>query len=387
MALEQPQALLLVPPFKDLAILEPATSLILSQSSPEDIHDLMSKLSRVPPEVLEGVTDLTITSCVVDYESASLFSSLWVRFPRLESLVLRDIDWKYPRSLKETLINVVAGDEAPSISERYFWYNSDSGNMPRMGRAHWDLFKTGQVLVTSLFYYCRDLLNLCITRCSLGCMWRPRNNQGYDDTGSSIFSILMALVEKSKIEKLAVEDCDIYDAHLRDVPVFWFPKSSLREISLRGNIFSGIGLSHLLTEDVLCEKPALAPFLRTLYLDHCLVLETEEHAIEILKRFMLINPDVRVVLSNNRIYDESLRDHPQVIMESPAATGEVSPDVVVTDGTPLESQDSEFFGSDSVEASIVDDLTDDLESRESSSDDISLVSEGSDILKMYQESI
>lgn len=387
MALEQPQPLLLVPPFEDLAILEHATSLILSQSSPEDIHDLMAKVSRVPPEVLEGVTNLTITSCDLDYESASLFSSLWARLPRLESLVLRDIDWKYPRSLKETLINVVTGDEAPSISERYFWYNSDSGIMPRMGRAHWDLFKTGQVLVTSLFYHCRNLRNLSITRCSLGCMWRPCNNQGYDDTGSCIFSILMALVVKSKIEKLAVEDCDIFDAHLRDVSVFWSPNSSLRELSLKGNIFSGIGLSHLLTEDGLCDKPAIAPSLRTLYLDHCLVLEREDLEIDILKRFMLGNPSVSVVLSNNRIYDESLRDHPQVIMESPVETGEVSPDVVVTEETPLESQDSDFVASDSVEASIVDDLEDDVESSDSSSDDISLVSEGSDILKMYQESI
>ena len=181
-----------------------------------------------------------------------------------------------------------------------------------------DVFKLTQVLISSLFYKCRVLKKISFTGCPLSGIVRPNSIE----PAPSFISVVVGLVLlSSSIEEVVLDDCGLDD--FSEIEKLFEKRLTL--LSLRhhrlGNILKCIS------------QP---PLVQVLDISPIEVSEDD------LSRF----PNMRVI-----------SDNPMVVSKDSL-------------GNSQEEDDSEFIASDSVEDGST------------SSDDVSLVSEGSDLLKL-----
>jgi hypothetical protein len=230
--------------------------------------------------------------------------------------------------------------------------------------AQWKLFRSAHEFVTTI----GGMKKIRIEDSQLGVIYRP----GCTDFQVSITSVLLASLTDNT-EEINLTGNDIFDSHLafaRPLMGKGSP-SSLTRVSFSNNSLTDLGLVCLLTGDREYNSVIVDPD-RQLFIDlsfNSITLESES-VKSILVDALRLNPGVVIDLTGNPIREE-VGNSPQLLFTQGS---EVRPNPAQSGEGNESSSDSEFVESSSYS-----------EESCSSSDDLSLVSEGSDVLHLLDD--
>ena len=384
------EEVVLLPPFDSVvALLQSdslvATRMVIGNSRPSQLSALIRHLVSICQPALSRVQSLVIGASVLELDTVTAaLTPLFSHLPSLREFQLVSCDWKYPSLVKDTLpLRFSPEFEATFIRDSAYWYRSESGDLPGSGRAHFDLFKCGQQLLTNLVRSCPDLTHVSANSAGIVSMYRPMTADG---TVQSFVSILFSIA--TKFQYIDLDSSGLLDAYFRDIRSLWGQAGcvGLHTLALAHNKLTDIGLLYLLTTDSGLTRVGVNPNLGRLDLGSNQISLTVDGVSAVLFACLAANPQLTIVLSGNPIDQMDLVDHPQIVFEavetSDCPSGntdmntseEAAPLAVETNNwanLQLEDDgdedDSEYVGSDSA----VD-----------TDDDVSLESEGSDMLKV-----
>ena len=214
-------------------------------------------------------------------------------------------------------------------------------------------------------------------------MYRPLTADG---TVQSFVSILFSIA--TKFQYIDLDSSGLLDAYFRDIRSLWGEAGcvSLHTLALAHNKLTDIGLLYLLTTDSGLTRVGVNPNLGRLDLGSNQISLTVDGVSAVLFACLAANPQLTIVLSGNPIDQMDLVDHLHIVFEAietsdcPSGNTDMN---TSEEAAPLaketnnwanlqleeddDEDDSEYVGSDSA----VD-----------TDDDVSLESEGSDMLKV-----
>ena len=347
----------------------------------EEFDALRSSTTHIPAQ------SLTLANILFDKKTVrSLIKLVSQKLKHLNVFALWDCGWKYSNELVPMLngkfSHGVDGDASLSLSsfiaQKAQWDQHDCKHeLSTFSMLHLEMYTCMQILTTEIFRAAPRLHEFQARKMGLSCLHRPLQ----DFECQSFVSILFS--RSSSLKCIDLSFGGLYDAFFENIRPLWgeLGLSTLELLALPGNNVSDRGLLFLLTVDKQCEEVGRNECSKKIDLSHNQIQLKCDKTVKILLECLECNPALTVVLAGNAIAQAGFT-HARLSFDGAAleayteftnSTGPTSWTDLLNQSEDEVDDDSEFEASDSA---VADD---------DSSEDVSLASEGSDLLKMLDD--
>lgn len=358
---------------KDLTL---STSIIFERIGSDDF-DAMLSCSNVS---VSHIQFITVRECLLDHQTIrSLLTLISRKFSNLRHVALVGCHWKYSAELHPLLSTQFAHDGDLSKSRKTVdTENVGSRELTALSAIHIEMFASTQFFIRGLFKSAPLLFHFEATEMGLDCLYRPFTEfQCQQSFISTLFSL------SSSLKTINLSSGGLCDALFRRVRPLWGAHGLLKleTFCLAKNKLTDQGLLYLLTLDEDCKHVGRNESLKLIGLSQNQIQLVSDNTMEVVKRCLACNENLKIVLSGNPISRQNWVPHPQIEFVEMHATPPPLNEETQNSWVDLllnqsyDDEDSEEYvltGSDSAVA-------------DSSSEEISLASEGSDLYKLLQE--
>lgn len=324
------------------------------------------------------IQHITVRECLLDRQTIrSLLTLISRKFYNLRRLDFVACQWKYSAELRPLLWSRFPHDKDLSKTRRtVVGENVGTRELTALYALHIEMFASTQLFIRGLFESASLLSHFEATEMSLDCLYRPFTEFDYQQSFiSTLFSLSRSL------QTINLNSGGLCDAFFRWVRPLWDAHGlvKLETLCLAKNKLTDQGLLFLLTLDEDCKHVGRNESLKLIDLSQNQIQLVSDYTVEVVNRCLACNQNLKIVLSGNPISRQNWFPHPQIefvdIPTPPPLNAETQNswvDLLLNQSYDNEDSEEYVAGSDSAVA-------------DSSSDDVSLASEGSDLYKLLQE--
>ena len=263
------------------------------------------------------------------------------------------------------------------MSKRLDAENVGSRDLTALSALHIEMYASKQSFIRELFESAPLLSHFEAIEMSLDCLYRPSTEFQYQQ---SFISTLFSL--SSSLKTINLSSGGLCDAFFRWVRPLWGAHGMLKleTFRLARNRLTDQGFLYLLTLDEDSKHVGRNESLALVDLSQNQIQLVSDYTMEVVKRCLACNSSLKIVLSGNPISRLNWVPHPQIEFVEMHATPPPLNEETHNSWVDLllnqsyDNEDSEEYVADS-DSAVAD----------SSSDDVSLASEGSDLYKLLQE--
>ena len=338
---------------------------------------------------LRHVKSVILKKCLLDKPTIQSFLHLAKRhLNHIKSISLISCKWRYSPELQSILniqfAHVPDGDfsanQGKFIRETFSWYHEGTDNFTPFTVFQLENFACAQTLLRNLFKAVPELSQFNLNGMDLSHLYRPLPDLNCTSPHSFV-STLFSL--SGSLKSIDLSGANLYDSFFRCSRSLWGDGGlkGLERLNLANNCLSDMGLIFLLTLDEDFQRVGDSKSLQVIDLSRNQIQLASPQTLHVLMQCLSLNETLKIVLTGNPLIREDSMSHPRIeffddfVQDTAASVS--SEEQIQSSWVDLLNQsddDSEFVASDSAVANS-----------DSSSDDISLASEGSDIFKMLDD--
>ena len=348
----------------------PVTSLVIADCPGSfNLEQVLKRLIQAPRDYWKCTKQLRLENVFMEKQSVTaLVEFLLYRVSdSLESIEFSICGWFLPSGMRKAFVGAYCHSEDPVLS------NSCRKYLTSFSVENWNMYRAANALVTGIIEACDSTIRrIVFNQSDLGIVHRPET-----DGDVSIVSVLFSVLSDT-ISEIDLSDNLIADTHLVVCRPILGPGSppGLSRVGLSKNELTDLGLICLLTSDVNFDEPISDSFRASMMIDLSFngITLTSDSSFRILNDALALNPHLTIDLTGNPLVRSI--EHRQVFFDDKHAPQQ--PRRIkepINEGS--STDDSEFIESSSSSSSSSD---------SGSSGNVSLVSEGSDLLHLLDDS-